>query len=62
MRLLLALALCCFCAPLALFAQEEPDCVVGDFDKVDCGFVGSDETSCTGKIKDIRTTEGCAPR
>ena len=51
MRLLLALALCCFCAPLALFAQEEPDCVVGDFDKVDCGFVGSDETSCTGKIK-----------
>ena len=30
-------------------AQEEPDCVVGDFDKVDCGFVGSDENSCTGK-------------
>jgi len=39
--LLLLFALC----TLAL-AQEEPDCVVGDFDKVDCGFVGSDATSC----------------
>ena len=41
----------CFAALCLAFAvaQEEPDCVVGDFDKVDCGFVGSDENSCTGE-------------
>ena len=47
MRLPLLLAALCTVA----LAQEEPDCVVGDFDKVDCGFVGSDENSCTGKVR-----------
>ena len=49
MRLLLCFAALCFLAFALVLAQEEPDCVVGDFDKVDCGFVGSDENSCTGK-------------
>ncbi len=45
------LALLLFAALAASASGQELDCAVNDFDKIDCGFVGSTEDSCV--------SEGC---